>query len=105
METVSQESNRKRELDMKIKMLEQEKINLQKDIARIKDMLTTAALEKKANMLEKEVATLKSVKVKLEQQIPNNPPLKPQSQKPTQNRMVEKESLVRYGSWSKLPLT
>lgn len=112
MEMTPQPTSRRAGLEAKIKALEEEKAYLQREVARIKEMLTTAALEKKARVLEGEVAQLKSVKTKLEEQLSSNP--QPAAEGPaantTQARPVQKQPSgqnppVRYGTWSKLPLS
>ncbi len=107
-----QQTGRRAGLEARIKALEGEKIRLQRDIGGIKEMLTTAALEKKARVLEGEVAHLKSVKGRLVNQLPNNPRpnSNPSTPKTSQARRVQKQAdnqqqPVRYGTWSKLPLS
>lgn len=113
MQTTTQQTSRRVELEAKIKALEEAKAQLQRDIAGIKEMLTTAALERKARVLEGEVAHLRSVKGKLKDQLPNNPRPNPNrsTTKAGQARPGQKQSSgqqrppVRYGTWSKLPLS
>ncbi len=111
MESAPQPVSRRVELDARIKKLEEEKANLQQEVARIKELLATAALEKKAKVLEDEVAQLKTVKGKLEEQMMQQ--MKPAAEKPAQaaeapkavqNVSSSQGSPVRYGTWSKLPL-
>jgi chromosome segregation ATPase len=111
METTSQPISRRAELEGRIKKFEEEKVQLQREIARIKEMLTTSVLEKRAKTLEGEVAQLKSVKVRLEAQMAQRP--KPVVERPAQTSAATKpaqdppsgqRSPVRYGTWSKLPL-
>lgn len=112
METTSQQTSMRAMLEAKIKVLEAEKNHLQQDIARVKEMLTTVALENKAHALEGEVAQLRSVKVKLKEQLPNSP--RPTTNRPKENtrqarpekkQQISQQSPVRYGTWSKLPLS
>lgn len=113
MENAPQPVNRRVELESRIKKLEEEKASLQQEVARIKDLIATATLEKKAKVLEDEVAQLKTVKGKLEEQMMQQ--VKPAAEKPVQAadaaKPVQSQSVssgqsspVRYGTWSKLPL-
>lgn len=112
METTPQPIGRRAELEARIKRLEGEKVQLQREIAKIKEMLTTSVLEKRAKTLEGEVAQLKSVKVKLQAQMAQRP--NPVAEKPAQTSAAQtkpaqdppsgQRSPVRYGTWSKLPL-
>lgn len=114
MENAPQPVNRRVELESRVKKLEEEKASLQQEVARIKDLIATATLEKKAKVLEDEVAQLKTVKSKLEEQMVQQQ-VKPAAEKPvqaveaakpvqSQNVSSGQSSPVRYGTWSKLPL-
>lgn len=109
---VVQQADRRTELEVKIKTLEEERTRLQSEIAKMKEMLATAVLEKKAKELEGEVAQLRTVKTKLEEQMSNKPAN--DSNKPTvntgqpastQKQQSSQNPPIRYGTWSKLPLT
>lgn len=113
MENAPQPVSRRVELESRIKKLEEEKVNLQQEVVRIKDLIATATLEKKAKVLEDEVAQLKTVKGKLQEQMMQQ--MKPAAEKPVQAveaaKPVQSQSVsngqgspVRYGTWSKLPL-
>ncbi len=59
--------------ESKIKEIEDEKISLQQDISKIRDMLAVADLKKKFRALEEEVLQLRTTKLDLEGQLEEQP--------------------------------
>ena len=67
MQAVEQYSDRKTELETKIRSLESEKTFLISDIASLKEKVTELELEKQANSLQGEVEALRTEKAVLEE--------------------------------------
>jgi DNA repair exonuclease SbcCD ATPase subunit len=67
MQAVEQYSDRKTELEAKIRSLESEKTFLISDIAALKEKVTELELEKQANSLQGEVDALRTEKAVLEE--------------------------------------
>lgn len=99
MEVNSNQSNRKAELEEKIRVLEDTKAKLQQDIAKIQETLTTAVLEKKAKGLEGEINNLRNIKMKLTEK-----PVAKEEDIITKKQVTSPNSPIRYGTWSKLPV-
>tara|TARA_B100001971_G_C18017078_1_gene445391 strand:- start:126 stop:452 length:327 start_codon:yes stop_codon:yes gene_type:complete len=108
MEFNSNQINRKDALEAKIRNLEETKSHLQHDIARIQETLATAGLKKKAQNLESEIDSLRIVKLKLQKKIKSND-LQQRKVNSSTSKESEKsqrqQSPVRYGTWSKLPVS
>lgn len=67
MQAVEQYSDRKTELEAKIRSLESEKSFLVSDISSLKERVTELELEKQANSLQGEVEALRTEKAVLEE--------------------------------------
>ena len=111
MEFNSNQINRKDALESKIRNLELTKSHLQHDIAKIQETLATAGLEKKAKNLEGEINSLRTVKSNLEKKVKSK---NFQQRKTISSISIDKDvpkktqrqqSPVRYGTWSKLPVS
>lgn len=111
MESVPPPMNRKTELANRIKLLEEEKVNLQREIVRLKEMLTTSELEKKAKQLESEVSQLRTLKGRLQDKIPQkdetvNKTVTVQNlNSPSITRTNNQNSPIKYGTWSKIQVS
>lgn len=68
-----QQSSSKVAWESKIKGLEEEKLNLQQEISKIRDLLAVTELEKKFKALEEEVLQLRTTKLDLEGQLVEHP--------------------------------
>jgi predicted nuclease with TOPRIM domain len=111
MESIPPQTNRKTELANKIKILEEEKVHLQREIVRLKEMLTTSQLEKKAKQLESEVSQLRTLKGRLQNKMPNKSETDsatvtvPNLKQPAVRQTDNQNSPVKYGTWSKLQVS
>jgi chromosome segregation ATPase len=107
----SDQINRKDDLEAKIRNLELTKSHLQHDIAKIQESIATAGLEKKAKNLEGEINSLRTVKIRLEkkmktsnlQQGKTNSSISKDAN--VQKKSQKQQSPVRYGTWSRLPIS
>ena len=111
MEFNSDLINKKDVLEAKIKNLELTKSHLQHDIAKIQETLATVGLEKKAKNLEGEINNLRTVKTRLEKKVKSSDLQQEKTNSSVSNNSdVQKnaqrqQSPVRYGTWSKLPVS
>tara|TARA_B100001971_G_C18052714_1_gene463708 strand:+ start:430 stop:765 length:336 start_codon:yes stop_codon:yes gene_type:complete len=111
MEFNSNQINSKDALKAKIRDLEETKSHLQHDIAKIQETLANTILEKKAQGLEGEIDNLEKVKMRLQKKIKNNnlprgkTSLNTTKETNAQKKPQSQHSPVRYGTWSKLPVS
>ena len=107
----SDQINRKDDLEAKIRNLELTKSHLQHDIAKIQETLATAGLEKKAKNLEGEINNLRTVKTRLEKKVKSSHSQQEKTKLSTskdvdvQKKDKRQQSPIRYGTWSKLPVS
>jgi len=100
----------KDDLKARIRTLEETKSHLQHDIAKIQETLANTILEKKAQGLEGEIENLRIVKMRLQKKTKNNNSIhgKASSKKAKEvvkQKKLSQQSPVRYGTWSKLPVS
>lgn len=100
----------KDDLKARIRTLEETKSHLQHDIAKIQETLANTILEKKAQGLEGEIENLRIVKMRLQKKTKNNNSIHGEDSSKKAKEVVKQKKLsqqspVRYGTWSKLPVS
>ena len=100
----------KDDLKARIRTLEETKSHLQHDIAKIQETLANTILEKKAQGLEGEIENLRIVKMRLQKKTKNNNSIhgkasSKNAKEDIKQKKLRQQSPVRYGTWSKLPVS